>query len=209
MYNRARYFDDRSFEPRIQWQSIQFEQWKCDGWHDDSANSERKPILDSTWVIFHWPSIEVRKTVRNSHKCMHQFLTWISIWNTHRFPCTDLRPIHTPDRVPWWKRNVLRDSLYITFHEAKLSYQSNRYEIVANKIDIYYSVSCERTDKSEATHIPKTINEMHVLFFYVFFSSCSISKHSGKRRWTKDSHWKCGDKWAIGEKTRTTYCWKS
>lgn len=58
-----------------------------------------------------------------------------------RFPCTDLRPIHTPDRVPWWKRNVLRDSLYITFHEAKLSYQSNRYEIVANKFDIYYSVS--------------------------------------------------------------------
>lgn len=60
---------------------------------------------------------------------------------TFRFPCTDLRPIHTPDRVPWWKRNVLRDSLYINFSQAKLSYQLSKYEIIANKIDIYYSVS--------------------------------------------------------------------
>lgn len=57
-----------------------------------------------------------------------------------RFPCTDLRPIHTPDRVPWWKRNVLRDSLYINFCQAKLFYRSSKYEIGANKIDIYYSV---------------------------------------------------------------------
>lgn len=59
----------------------------------------------------------------------------------NRFPCTDLRPIHTADRVPWWKRNVLRDSLYINLCQAKLSYYSSKYEIVANKIDVYYSVS--------------------------------------------------------------------
>lgn len=81
----------------------------------------------------------------------------------HRFPCTDLRPIHTPDRVPWWKRNVLRDSLYINFYEAKLSYQSNRYEIVANKIDIYYSVS--DSDKEIE------INKHHLQLFVLFFSN--------------------------------------
>lgn len=58
----------------------------------------------------------------------------------YRFPCTDLRPIHTPDRVPWWKRNVLRDSLYIQLCQVKLLFQPNKYDIVADKIDVYYSV---------------------------------------------------------------------
>lgn len=58
-----------------------------------------------------------------------------------RFPCTDLRPIHAPDRVPWWKRNVLRDSLYFNFSTAKIIYMSPcKYDIIANKIDIFYSV---------------------------------------------------------------------
>lgn len=61
-----------------------------------------------------------------------------------RFPCTDLRPIHTTDRVPWWKRNVLRDSIYVNFCQVKFVYLSpNKYDIVANKIDLYYSVSFE------------------------------------------------------------------
>ncbi|XP_031632964.1 autophagy-related protein 2 homolog B [Contarinia nasturtii] len=70
-----------------------------------------------------------------------------------RFPCTDLRPIHTPDRVPWWKRNVLRDSLYIKFGQAKLTYHLNKYEIVANKIDIYYS----ENDDEQKIHIGNII----------------------------------------------------
>lgn len=67
-----------------------------------------------------------------------------------RFPCTDLRPIHTTDRVPWWKRNVLRDSIYVNLCQAKFVYLSpSKYDIVANKIDLYYSVS--RESGSEAT----------------------------------------------------------
>lgn len=70
----------------------------------------------------------------------------------HRFPCTDLRPIHTPDRVPWWKRNVLRDSLFINFYQVRLSYHTSKYEIVANKIDVYYSVSTNWFDGTMHFH---------------------------------------------------------
>lgn len=93
-------------------------------------------------------SVDIR--LRLVHQCAQASLLkfskerkkyWLICLLSNRFPCTDLRPIHTPDRVPWWKRNVLRDSLYINFCQVKLFYHSNKYEIIANKIDIYYSVS--------------------------------------------------------------------
>lgn len=59
----------------------------------------------------------------------------------NRFPCTDLRPIHTSDRVPWWKRSVSRDSLFFSFAQANIIFHSKeKYEISANKIDVYFSV---------------------------------------------------------------------
>lgn len=71
-----------------------------------------------------------------------------------RFPCTDLRPIHTADREPWWKRNVLRDSIYANFCQAKFVYSSpSKYDIVANKIDLYYSVSVETVPATTNCHL--------------------------------------------------------
>lgn len=59
-----------------------------------------------------------------------------------RFPCTDLRPIHNTERIPWWKRNVLRDFFFINFCQVKIEYNApSKYEIIANKIDLYYCVS--------------------------------------------------------------------
>lgn len=59
-----------------------------------------------------------------------------------RFPVTDLRPIHNADRVPWWKRNVLRDYFHVNFTEAKLAFNApSKYEMSADKIDLYYCVS--------------------------------------------------------------------
>lgn len=67
-----------------------------------------------------------------------------------RFPCTDLRPAHAPNRVPYWKRNILRDSLYLNFREAKISFNTtNKYDILANEIDIFYA----ENEESEKIHI--------------------------------------------------------
>lgn len=57
-----------------------------------------------------------------------------------RFPIADLRPIHDPQRVPWWERNVRNDFLLFNFIQCKISiYPSQmRYEIMSNEIDIYY-----------------------------------------------------------------------
>lgn len=58
-----------------------------------------------------------------------------------RFPVTDLRPIHNSDRVPWWKRNVLKDYFSANFTEAKLTLSNaSNYEICAEKIDLFYNV---------------------------------------------------------------------
>lgn len=58
-----------------------------------------------------------------------------------RFPATDLRPIHNSDRVPWWKRNVLKDFLTANFTDVKIAFNnSSHYEISADKIDLFYNV---------------------------------------------------------------------
>lgn len=58
---------------------------------------------------------------------------------------TDLRPIHNADRVPWWKRNVLRDYFHVNLTEAKLAFNApSKYEMSADKIDLYYCVSFQR-----------------------------------------------------------------
>lgn len=88
-------------------------------------------------------SAEESDLLRNAQPKMSFMIESSSIDIRLRFPCTDLRPIHTADRVPWWKRNVLRDSIYVNLCQAKFVYLSpSKYEIVANKIDLYYSVSC-------------------------------------------------------------------
>lgn len=38
-----------------------------------------------------------------------------------RFPVADLRPVHDPQRVPWWERNVRPDYLVLQFRRARVA----------------------------------------------------------------------------------------
>lgn len=59
-----------------------------------------------------------------------------------RFPIVDLRPIHDPDRAPWWQRNVRPDYLELKFQQFRMHYLSpSIYDVLANEINIYYHES--------------------------------------------------------------------
>lgn len=77
-----------------------------------------------------------------------------------RFPIADLRPIHDPQRVPWWERNVRPDFLLINFTQCKITANPAlmRYEITANEIDAYYY---ENSD-AQPNHMAKVRMHEHV-----------------------------------------------
>lgn len=59
----------------------------------------------------------------------------------NRFPIVDTRPLHDPDRLPWWKQNIRPDFLLFNFHQFRLNYSHSCVEIMANEIDLFYCVS--------------------------------------------------------------------
>lgn len=59
-----------------------------------------------------------------------------------RFPIADLRPIHDPQRVPWWSRNVRQDFLRMHLQQLNFTYNIPAwFGVQANQIDLYYYVS--------------------------------------------------------------------
>lgn len=59
-----------------------------------------------------------------------------------RFPVVDLRPIHDPEKRPWWQRNVRPDFLVIKFSEFQLNFISpSTYDVMANEINVLYQES--------------------------------------------------------------------
>lgn len=58
-----------------------------------------------------------------------------------RFPIPDLRPIHDPQRVPWWSRNVRPDYILLSLHQANIQINNlTTFDISANEININYFV---------------------------------------------------------------------
>lgn len=55
-----------------------------------------------------------------------------------RFPIADSRPIHDPNRIPWWKQNVRPDLLLLSFYQIRLKFSSRLIELLANEIDVHY-----------------------------------------------------------------------
>ncbi|XP_049531977.1 autophagy-related protein 2 homolog B [Anopheles darlingi] len=58
-----------------------------------------------------------------------------------RFPIPDLRPIHDPQRVPWWQRNVRPDYLLLKLEQVRTVITLNPhplYDISANAIKMFY-----------------------------------------------------------------------
>ncbi len=59
-----------------------------------------------------------------------------------RFPIVDMRPLHDPEKTPWWQRNVRPDFLTLQFTDFRLTYLSpSIIDVLADKIDVYYNVS--------------------------------------------------------------------
>lgn len=59
-----------------------------------------------------------------------------------RFPIVDLRPLHDPEKRPWWQRHVRPDFLLIKFSEFQLNYISpSTYDIMAHEINVFYHES--------------------------------------------------------------------
>lgn len=59
-----------------------------------------------------------------------------------RFPIVDLRPIHDPEKRPWWQRNVRPDFLVIKLLEFQLNFISpNTYDVMAHEINVLYQES--------------------------------------------------------------------
>lgn len=74
-----------------------------------------------------------------------------------RFPIPDLRPIHDPQRVPWWRRNVRSDYILVNLQQARASIAMNPhplYDISANEIQLFYH---ESDLKSDSVHIGKAV----------------------------------------------------
>lgn len=59
-----------------------------------------------------------------------------------RFPIVDLRPLHDPEKRPWWQRNVRPDFLLIKLSEFQLSYISpSTYDVLSHEINVFYQES--------------------------------------------------------------------
>ncbi|XP_055537641.1 autophagy-related protein 2 homolog A [Wyeomyia smithii] len=66
-----------------------------------------------------------------------------------RFPIPDLRPIHDPQRIPWWRRNIRPDFILINLQQARGVITLNPhpiYDISANEIQFFYHESELKTD---------------------------------------------------------------
>ncbi|XP_029712827.1 autophagy-related protein 2 homolog A [Aedes albopictus] len=74
-----------------------------------------------------------------------------------RFPIPDLRPIHDPQRVPWWRRNIRPDFILVKLQQARASIAMNPhplYDISANEIQLFYH---ESDQKRDGVHIGKAV----------------------------------------------------
>jgi autophagy-related protein 2 len=59
-----------------------------------------------------------------------------------RFPIVDLRPLHDPEKRPWWQRHVRPDFLVLKFSDFQLNYISpSTYDVMAGEINVLYHES--------------------------------------------------------------------
>ncbi|XP_055588438.1 autophagy-related protein 2 homolog A [Uranotaenia lowii] len=74
-----------------------------------------------------------------------------------RFPIPDLRPIHDPQRIPWWRRNIRPDFILIKLQQARCTIALTPYplyDISANEMQFFYH---ESELKSDHVNIGKAV----------------------------------------------------
>ncbi|CRL03003.1 CLUMA_CG016444, isoform A [Clunio marinus] len=69
-----------------------------------------------------------------------------------RFPIVDLRPIHDPEKRPWWQRNIRTDFIVFKFSDFQLNIISpSTYDVIANEILVQYL----ETEKATPINVAK------------------------------------------------------
>ncbi|EDS41201.1 autophagy-specific gene 2 [Culex quinquefasciatus] len=74
-----------------------------------------------------------------------------------RFPIPDLRPIHDPQRVPWWRRNIRQDFILVKLQQVRINIGLTPhplYDIAANEIQLFYH---ETELKHDCVNIGKAV----------------------------------------------------
>lgn len=80
-----------------------------------------------------------------------------------RFPIVDLRPLHDPDKVPWWQRHVRQDFLLLKFIDFQVNFISpSTYDIIAHDISVFY----HETEKSQPIILAKALPFENVSKYY-------------------------------------------
>ncbi|XP_037027616.1 autophagy-related protein 2 homolog B [Bradysia coprophila] len=79
-----------------------------------------------------------------------------------RFPVADLRPIHDPGRLPWWKRNVRPDFLLFNFIQMRFSFTlPATYIMETNELNLFYceNASSEKIHMARASLVEKPVSK--------------------------------------------------
>ncbi|KAL1379044.1 hypothetical protein pipiens_003861, partial [Culex pipiens pipiens] len=74
-----------------------------------------------------------------------------------RFPIPDLRPIHDPQRIPWWRRNIRPDFILVKLQQVRVNIGLTPhplYDIAANEIQLFYH---ETELKHDCVNIGKAV----------------------------------------------------
>ncbi|XP_067647283.1 autophagy-related protein 2 homolog B [Eurosta solidaginis] len=55
-----------------------------------------------------------------------------------RFPIYDARPIHDPQRVPWWQQNIRADYILLTLEYLNMKIDAGGLELLSNELNVHY-----------------------------------------------------------------------
>ncbi|XP_052865344.1 autophagy-related protein 2 homolog A [Anopheles cruzii] len=119
------------------------------------AHSARTPTVSSTPV----DSPSTNRSKMEAKTELH--LESLEVDFRLRFPIPDLRPIHDPQRVPWWRRNVRPDYLLLKLDQVRTVVTLNPhplYDISANAIKLlYYETDSKPGAGATGVNIGKTV----------------------------------------------------
>jgi autophagy-related protein 2 len=117
--------------------SSPFAQYMSDGAYEQDHIEELTPSSQKI--------VQSKSKIKIQSSCMNLIV---------RFPIVDMRPLHDPDRLPWWQRNVRQDFLLIKFIDFQLNIISPcTYDVVAHDITVLYHES----EKSQPVTIARAL----------------------------------------------------
>ena len=119
-----------------------------------------------------------------------------------RFPIVDLRPLHDPHRVPWWKQNIRSDYLLLRFSNFKLEFCEKRIKIYASQIEIFYVETDDlQNHLLTVTYLNTKTLEEYPQILIDFASRNFNGKESTKLPFSSKRHWRQNSTSSYSNKT--------